>query len=58
MVTQAETLSEAVQALHSRFDAAVMIEATKNGFYISEANAPRIFFRYLPTEAMELITPC
>lgn len=46
---QAQTVAEAVQELHSRFDTAVMVEATKdNSLYISEANTPMIFLRYMP----------
>lgn len=54
---QAEFLAEAVTELHSRFDASVMIEANKNGIYITEANTPMIFFRYLPPENDTSPTP-
>jgi hypothetical protein len=54
---QAEYLAEAVTELHSRFDASVMIEANKNGIYITEANTPMIFFRYLPPENDTSPTP-
>lgn len=54
---QAETLSEALLELHSRFDSALMIEAGKNGVFITEANTPMIFFRYIPDENNPLPTP-
>lgn len=54
---QAETLAEALLELHTRFDSALMIEAGKNGVFITEANAPMIFFRYLPYENNPLPTP-
>ena len=54
---QAEYLAEAVTELYSRIDASVMIEANKNGIYITEANTPMIFFRYLPPENDTLPTP-
>ncbi len=54
---QAQTTAEAVQELYSRFDTAVMIEATKDSLYISEANTPMIFFRYMPREIDILPTP-
>lgn len=54
---RAETLADAVLELNSRFDSQVMIEASKSSFYISEANAPMIFFRYLPLEIDTLKIP-
>jgi hypothetical protein len=54
---QAEKIADAIQELHNRFDTQLMIEATKNGLYISEANAPMIFLRYLPDENNPLKTP-
>lgn len=54
---QAETVLEVLQELNLRFDPALMIEATKQGVFISEANAPMIFFRYLPDENNPLPTP-
>lgn len=54
---QAEYLADAVAELHSRFDSSVMIEANKNGIYITEANTPMIFFRYLPPENDTSPTP-
>ncbi len=54
---QAETLAEAVQELYTRFDTAVMLEASKSGIFITEANAPMIFFRYLPDENNPLPVP-
>jgi hypothetical protein len=55
---QAETVAEAVQELYSRFDTALMIEATRdNSLYITEANTPMIFLRYLPKEHDDLQTP-
>ena len=54
---QAEKIADAIQELHTRFDTQIMIEATKNGLYISEANAPMIFLRYLPDENNPLKTP-
>jgi len=44
--------------LYSRFDTAIMIEAVKDkSLYITEANTPMIFFRYLPKEENPLPTP-
>ena len=54
---RAETAAEAVQELYSRFDTAIMIEATKDSLYISEANTPMIFLRYLPLEDDPLPVP-
>lgn len=55
---QAQTMAEALQELHSRFDSALMVEATKdNSLYITEANTPMIFLRYLPKENDALPTP-
>lgn len=54
---QAEKIADAVQELHTRFDTQIMVEATKNGLYISEANTPMIFLRYLPDENNPLKTP-
>jgi hypothetical protein len=55
---QAQTMAEALQELHSRFDTALMVEATKdNSLYITEANTPMIFLRYLPKENDALPTP-
>lgn len=55
---RAETLAEAVQELHVRFDPAVMIEATKDqSLFITDRNAAMIFFRYLPSETNTLPTP-
>jgi hypothetical protein len=47
---RAETTAEAVQELYSRFDTAVMVEATKDSLYITEANTPLIFLRYMPAD--------
>jgi hypothetical protein len=47
---RAEKVTDAVTELYSRFDSQVMIEATKTSLFITEANAPMIFFRYLPLE--------
>jgi hypothetical protein len=47
---QAEKVTDAIFELYSRFDSQVMVEATKNGLFITEANTPMIFFRYLPLE--------
>jgi hypothetical protein len=54
---QAEKVADAVTELYSRFDSQVMIEATKTGLFITEANAPMIFFRYLPLENDTLKIP-
>ncbi len=55
---QAETLADAVHELHSRFDTAIMAEVVNDrSMYITEANAPMIFFRYLPNEEKPLPTP-
>ena len=54
---RAETLAEAVQELYVRFDPALMIEATKDhSLFITDRNAPMIFFRYLPNENNPLPT--
>jgi hypothetical protein len=47
---RAETASEVVEELYSRFDSAVMVEATKDSLYITEANTPMIFLRYMPSD--------
>lgn len=54
---QAEKIADAIQELHTRFDTQIIVEATKNGLYISEANTPMIFLRYLPDESNPLKTP-
>lgn len=54
---QAEYIEQAMMELHSRFDTSVMAEATRNGIYITEANTPMIFFRYLPPENDTFIAP-
>lgn len=55
---RAETLAEAVQELHVRFDPALMIEATKDqSIFITDRKAAMIFFRYLPDESTDLPTP-
>lgn len=55
---RAETTAQAVQELYSRFDTAIMVEAVKDkSLYITEANTPMIFFRYLPNEDNPLPTP-
>ena len=55
---QAEYLADAVQELYSRFDTAIMVEAVKDrSLYITEANVPMIFMRYLPNEEKPLPTP-
>lgn len=55
---QAETLAEAVQEIYSRFDTAIMVEVVKDkSMYITEANAPMLFFRYLPDEDNPLPVP-
>jgi hypothetical protein len=55
---QAERLADAVQEIYSRFDTAIMVEAIKdNSIYITEANTPMIFFRYLPDEENPLPVP-
>lgn len=51
-------MAEAVQELHSRFDTALLMEAAKDqSLYITEANTPLIFLRYLPKENSDLPTP-
>lgn len=55
---QAEYLADAVQELYSRFDTQIMIEAVKDkSLYITEANVPMIFLRYLPKEENPLPIP-
>ena len=55
---RAETLAEAVQELYVRFDAALMIEATKDqSLFITDRNAAMIFFRYLPNEKNPITLP-
>lgn len=55
---QAEFLADAVQELYSRFDSAIMIEAVKDkSLYITEANVPMIFLRYLPNDEKPLPVP-
>ena len=55
---QAEHVGDAVHELYSRFDNAIMIEAVQDkSLYITEANTPMIFFRYLPNEEKPLPTP-
>lgn len=55
---QAETVAEAVQEIYSRFDSAVMAEVVNDGsLYVTEANAPILFFRYLPDEESPLPVP-
>ena len=54
---RAETVAEAVQELYSRFDTAIMVEAARDSLYITEANTPMIFFRYLPSENDSLPIP-
>ena len=55
---QAEFLADAVQELYSRFDSAIMIEAVKDkSLYITEANVPMIFLRYLPDDEKPLPVP-
>ena len=55
---RAETTAQAVQELYSRFDTAIMVEAVKDqSLYITEANTPMIFFRYLPKENDDLPLP-
>ncbi|MDP2247120.1 MAG: hypothetical protein Q8J65_03240, partial [Nitrosomonadales bacterium] len=54
---RAETAAEAVQELYSRFDSAVMVEATKDSLYITEANTPMIFLRYMPRDDDSLPVP-
>ena len=55
---QAEKVADAVLELYSRFDNAIMIEAVQDrSLYITEANAPMIFFRYLPNEDKPLPIP-
>jgi hypothetical protein len=55
---QAERLADAVQEIYSRFDTAIMVEAIKdNSIYITEANTPMIFIRYLPDEENPLPVP-
>ena len=50
-------VAEAVQELYSRFDTALMVEAGKDSLYITEANTPMIFLRYLPKENDAIPTP-
>lgn len=53
-----QTMAEAVQGRHLRFDTALMMEATKDqSLYFMEANTPLIFLRYLPNENDDLPTP-
>lgn len=55
---RAQNVAEAIQELHSRFDTAIMVEAAKDkSLYITEANVPMIFLRYLPKEGEDLPTP-
>lgn len=54
---QAQTTVEALQELYTRFDSALMIEASKNGIFVTEANEPMIFFRYIPDENNPLPVP-
>lgn len=55
---RAETLAEAVQELCTRFDPALIIEATKDkSLYITDRNTAMIFFRYMPNENSPLPTP-
>jgi hypothetical protein len=55
---QAEHTADAVQEIYSRFDSAIMAEAVKDkSIYITEANVPMIFFRYLPNEEKPLPVP-
>lgn len=55
---QAEHVVDAVHELYSRFDTAIMIEAVQDkSLYITEANTPMIFFRYLPSEEKPLPVP-
>ncbi len=55
---QAEKVADAVQELHTRFDTAMMVEAVRDrSLYITEANAPMIFFRYLPSDQTPLKAP-
>lgn len=54
----AETIAEALQELHVRFDSALMMEVTNDkSLYITDRNAAMIFFRYLPSESRLLTTP-
>lgn len=54
---QAETLADVLIELNSRFDSALMMEANRHGIFITEANTPMVFFRYLPDENNPLPTP-
>lgn len=55
---QAEKVADAVQELYTRFDTAIMVEAVRDrSLYITEANAPMIFFRYLPSDQTPLKVP-
>lgn len=55
---QAETVADAVHELYSRFDTAIMAEVVKDkSMYITEANVPMLFFRYLPNEDAPLPVP-
>ncbi len=54
---RAETAAQAVQEIFSRFDSALMIEATRDSLYITEANTPMIFLRYMPKDGDGLPVP-
>jgi hypothetical protein len=55
---RAEKVADAVLELYSRFDNGIMIEAVKDrSLYITEANAPMIFLRYLPDDNNPLPIP-
>jgi len=47
----------AVQEIFSRFDSALMIEATRDSLYITEANTPMIYLRYMPKDGDGLPVP-
>ncbi|MGJ8620336.1 MAG: rolling circle replication-associated protein [Methylophilaceae bacterium] len=55
---QAEKVADVVQEMYSRFDSGIMAQAVKDrSIYITEANAPMVFFRYLPNDEAPLPTP-
>jgi hypothetical protein len=55
---RATTIASVLRTLYSRFDTALVVEAVQDkSLYITEANAPMIFLRYLPNEDKPLPTP-
>jgi hypothetical protein len=55
---QAEKVADVVQEMYSRFDSGIMAQAVKDrSIYITEANTPMVFFRYLPDDEKPLPVP-